>query len=184
MPDRSNPELLIEPIGSEDGPALASLLRRIPHGEYSFLKADIVNADPAALLAESSSAHLLVGRAAHEAVGVLALVPGAGWSSHVAELRLVVDPAERGHGVGRALAAAGLQVAVQSGLAKVTVEVLADQTHVIDLFREMGFVAEGLLADQVRDDSGELHDLLVLSHPVLDTWALLETIGATENSGL
>ncbi|RNL62848.1 GNAT family N-acetyltransferase [Nocardioides marmoriginsengisoli] len=154
---------------TSDAAALSGLLRRIPHGEYTFLKAGIVEADWGALLGDPGGTQLLIARSAGEPVGVLALVPGAGWSDHVAELRLVVDPAERGQGVGRALAEAGVRLAVERRLLKITVEVLVEQTNVVDLFRELGFVAEGLLTDQVRDDAGQPHDLLVLGHPVVET---------------
>ena len=39
-----------------------------------------------------------------EVVGSVAVVPLHGWSSHVGEVRLVVDPEHRGRGIGRALA--------------------------------------------------------------------------------
>jgi hypothetical protein len=32
------------------------------------------------------------------------------------------------------------------------------------MFQELGFEAEALLRDHVRDRSGDVHDLLVLSH--------------------
>jgi hypothetical protein len=65
-------------------------------------------------------------------------------------------------------------------LEKVTVEALAEQQGVIDLFRGLGFVPEALLADQVRDASGETHDLIVLSHPVQGAWSRLDVVGAEE----
>jgi len=37
------------------------------------------------------------------AAGYVAVVPLPGWSDHVGELRLVVDPEQRGRGLGRDL---------------------------------------------------------------------------------
>ncbi len=113
--------------------------------------------------------------------GLLAVIPGLGWSRHVGEFRMVVDPAKRGRGVGAALARRGLMAALTAGLEKVVVEVLADQEAVAAVFTQLAFTPEALLADQVRDDHGQYHDLLVLSHPVEQTWSGLATIGILES---
>ena len=94
---------------------------------------------------------------------------------------MVVDPAKRGRGVGAALARHGLIAAVTAGLEKVSVEVLAEQEAVAALFTDLGFTPEALLADHVRDDDGRLHDLLVLSHPIEQTWSGLATLGMVES---
>jgi len=94
---------------------------------------------------------------------------------------MVVDPATRGRGVGTALARRGLVAALRAGLKKVSVEVLAEQEAVAALFGRLAFTPEALLVDQVKDDQGKLHDLLVLSHPVDETWSRLETIGIAED---
>ena len=62
-----------------------------------------------------------------EVVGSVAVVPLHGWSSHVGEVRLVVDPEQRGRGIGRALARQAVLDALDLGLAKLVVEVIADQ---------------------------------------------------------
>ena len=62
-------------------------------------------------------------------------------------------------------------------LSKVVVEVVADQVATIALFQGLGFEAEAFLADHVRDATGRLHDLIVLSHQVDDTWGAMTTIG-------
>ena len=41
----------------------------------------------------------------------------------------------------------------------------------------LGFRAEGLLRDHVRDRDGNLRDLVLLSHPVADQWSAMETAG-------
>jgi hypothetical protein len=51
---------------------------------------------------------------------------------------------------------------------------------VINLFQGLGFTAEALLEDHVRDATGEVKDLIVMSHKALDAWARLDTIGLGE----
>ena len=88
-----------------------------------------------------------------------AVVPLHGWSSHVGEVRVIVDPGRRGRGVGRALARRAILEALELGLTKMVVEVIADQEPTIACSASLGFDPEALLADHVRDRSGELRDL-------------------------
>jgi GNAT superfamily N-acetyltransferase len=59
-------------------------------------------------------------------VDIVVIVPGVAWSRHVAQLRIVVDPARRRRGIGRALARRDLVEAVSAGRTKLLAEVLAD----------------------------------------------------------
>ena len=45
------------------------------------------------------------------------------------------------------------------------------------MFTGLGFEAEALLRDQIRDRTGELRDVLVLAHRVDDNWSGLATLG-------
>jgi ribosomal protein S18 acetylase RimI-like enzyme len=110
----------------------------------------------------------------------VAIVPLHGWSSHVGEVRLVVDPEHRGRGIGRDLARHAVVEAVQLGLSKLVVDVISDQLALIGMFRAMGFEPEALLADHVRDRSGELRDLMVLSNDVESQFASMAAVGISE----
>ncbi len=106
-----------------------------------------------------------------------AIAPGTGGPPHVSELLLIVHPAYRGQGLAKDLARAALRAAVERGALVVTVEALAQQQSVINLFRGLGFVPEALLTDHVQDAHGELHDLVKLVHSVRGTAAGTATIG-------
>ena len=110
-------------------------------------------------------------------LGYVAVIPLHGWSGHVGEVRIVVDPAHRGRGVGQALARHAVLEALALGLEKMVVEVIADQAGLIAMFRGLGFEPEALLVDHVRDRSGELRDLLVLAHSVERQWASMAATG-------
>jgi ribosomal protein S18 acetylase RimI-like enzyme len=98
----------------------------------------------------------------------------------VGEVRLVVAPAARGTGLGRELARHALVQAVESGLTKLVVEVVAEQGAALALFTDLGFTGEALLVDHIRDRDGRLRDLLVLAHHVGDTWAGMSAVGLAE----
>jgi hypothetical protein len=58
-----------------------------------------------------------------------------------------------------------------------------DQTGAIALFEALGFRAEALLRDHVRDRSGRKHDIVVLGHNVAQVRAQLEAYGLPEAAG-
>jgi L-amino acid N-acyltransferase YncA len=108
-------------------------------------------------------------------VATTALVrDGLGWSRHVAELRLLVAPAWRGKGLGRALLEASVRDAAADGADKIVAYMTPDQRGAITLFEECGFRAEALLRDHVRDAAGDAHDLVLLSLDIGKAQALGE----------
>jgi ribosomal protein S18 acetylase RimI-like enzyme len=167
------------PIAAGDEPALQRFFARIPDADRTFLKEDVDDPAIVAAWARPGSART-IAVAGGEVVGSVAVVPLHGWSSHVGEVRLVVDPAARGRGLGRELARLAVHDAVDLGLAKLVVEVIADQTGLIAMFVALGFDAEALLADHVRDRDGQIRDLLVLANDVESQFAAMATAGITE----
>ena len=102
------------------------------------------------------------------------------WSPHVGEIRMVVSKDVRGLGVGRALSQETFALALGAGLEKIVAQMTVDQTGAIALFESLGFKAEALLHDQVRDLSGKTHDIVVLGHNVSKVRAQLEAYGVTD----
>jgi ribosomal protein S18 acetylase RimI-like enzyme len=169
----------IRPIQSGDDAGLAWFLQRIPEADRTFLKEDLDNPDVVLTWSEPGAARS-IALEDEEVVGYAAVVPLHGWSSHVGEVRIVVDPDQRGHGVGRALARRAVLDALDLGLAKLVVEVIADQEGLIVMFRGLGFEPEALLTDHVRDRNGELRDLMVLANTVEEQFAAMAAAGITD----
>lgn len=169
-------------LGPEHLPALQAFLGALPDGDVTFMKEDV--RDPAT--AEAWARPGVRGRrwvAVGDDGAILGLVsisPLVGWSAHVGELRLVVDPRRRGRGVGASLARHALQQSLDAGLEKVVVEVVAEQEGAIRMFTNLGFRGEALLTDHIRDRTGELQDLLVLAHAAGDEWSAMGTLGVED----
>ncbi len=70
--------------------------------------------------------------------------------------------------------------ALECGLRKLVVEVVAEQEGAVGMFQGLGFNAEGLLRDHVRDTSGRLHDLVLLAHSVQDQWEQMSAAGIAD----
>ena len=99
------------------------------------------------------------------------------WSPHVGEIRMVVSMDVRGQGVGRALSQETFALALGAGLEKLSVQMTVDQQGAITLFESLGFKAEALLREHVRDVEGNKHDIVVLGHNVAQVRAQMEAYG-------
>jgi ribosomal protein S18 acetylase RimI-like enzyme len=159
-----------------DRDAVVRFVGRVPDADRTFFKEDVAAAEVVDAWTRPGTARA-VAVDGGEVVGYVAVVPLHGWSSHVGEVRLIVDPEHRGHGIGRALARRAVLEAVALDLSKMVVEVVADQEPTVGMFRSLGFDPEALLTDHVRDRSGSLRDLLVLAHAVEDQWSSMLIAG-------
>jgi ribosomal protein S18 acetylase RimI-like enzyme len=172
----------VVPLSAEHGDALVAFARDLPEGDRTFIKEDL--GDPATLrgwATGTAGGSRWVAVADDGAVrGYVAVLPLAGWSDHVGEVRLVVAPSARGTGLGRDLARHALVQAVGAGLRKLVVEVVPDQGPALALFTGLGFTGEALLRDQIRGRDGELRDLMVLAHHVGDTWSGMTAVGVAD----
>lgn len=160
-----------------DEAALEAFLAAIPAGERTFIKEDV--ADPAAARAwiADTVTKRAVATEGDAIIGLVAIIPGLGWSSHVGEMGLVVHPDYRRRGVGTELARWAVLEAARTGLMKLVVEVVAEQEAAVAMFQGLGFEAEALLTDHIRDRAGNLRDLMLLSHRVDKNWSGLATLG-------
>ena len=102
------------------------------------------------------------------------------WSPHVGEIRMVVSSDVRGQGVGRALSQETFALALGAGLEKLSVQMTVDQQSAISLFESLGFKAEALLRDHVKDRDGQKHDIVILSHDVERFQAQMAAYGLTD----
>lgn len=102
------------------------------------------------------------------------------WSSHVAELRVMVAEGMRGKGLGQILTQEAFAIALASGIEKIVAQMTLDQKGAIATFEGIGFRPEALLRDQVKDRDGNKHDLLVLTHEVAKFEAAMNAYGVNE----
>jgi ribosomal protein S18 acetylase RimI-like enzyme len=169
--------------GAEHGRRLTELFGELSERDLTLIKEDLTDTDAVRGWA-ARPAQQWVAVDGHDVVGYAAVRPLPEWSDHVGELRLVVDPARRRAGVGRALARHALIEAVRAGRRKLVVELAADQQNALAMFSSLGFTGEALLRDHIRDRNGELHDLVMLAHFVDGMWAGMGAIGLTDELGL
>jgi ribosomal protein S18 acetylase RimI-like enzyme len=183
MAERTQQLTDLRPLTLDDVEAAARFLQDLPEGDLTFLKED-VETDTVARWCEDERVKrwLAVGEDG-EPQGMLSIVPGALWSSHVGELRMVVGQKFRRQGLGRRLARYGLAEAVRLGLSKIMVEVVADKEGDMAMFTSIGFEPEALLRDHIRDRDGNLRDLVLLSHEVGPRSSVMDVLGLESEVG-
>ncbi|MET0145425.1 MAG: GNAT family N-acetyltransferase [Ilumatobacteraceae bacterium] len=178
--DRHHLDVEVRALTPDDTDALRRFFGRVPEGDRTFFREDVLLPGVVERWLADPGQHRLVALVDGEIAGSVAVIPGVGWTRHVGELRLVVDPAFRRRGVGRLLAQRAVIQAVELGTAKLVVEVVAEQDATVAMFTALGFEPEGLLKDHVRSHAGEMHDLLVLSHVVQELWDTMRATGIDE----
>jgi ribosomal protein S18 acetylase RimI-like enzyme len=166
----------------DDVEALLAFFARIPEAERTFFKEEVLDRADVEAWGTGRGRRALACDGG-DVVGYVAVVPLGGWSDHVGEIRLVVDPARRGQGLGRALARWALLQAIDCGLQKLYVEVVSEQEGAVAMFTALGFQAEGLLRDHVRNHDGHLRDLVLLAHPIADQWSAMAGAGIEDALG-
>ena len=153
-----------------DRDVMLAFAETLPEHDLLFLGRDlkhpsVVDAWQAAI--EEGWIDSLIAEDGGKVLGAAALVRDPlGWSAHVGEIRLLVSPGKRGAGLGRDLLEAIFAVALERGVEKLTAQMTPDQIGSVMLFESLGFRAEGLLKDHVRDRTGKTHDLALLAHDV------------------
>lgn len=160
----------IRPFARGDAAAVSAFAASLPAHDLLFLSRDIKHARVIEAWLDAVTAgeiESLIAVRGDTVVASTAIVRDLlGWSPHVAELRLLVSPAMRGKGLGRALLDASIRLAIEGGATKLLARMTPDQRGAITLFEESGFRGEAMLRDHVKDRDGALHDLAILS---LDT---------------
>ena len=176
--------IVLQPFEAAHLGAVKAFAEKLPGHDLLFLARDIrhpkvINAWIDAIAdGEITSLIALDGETV---VGTTATVRDPlGWSSHVAELRILIAEEMRGKGLGRILLQHSFADAVDAGAEKLMARMTPDQRGAIALFEEMGFRGEAMLRDHVRDRDGKLYDLAILSLDVARVGAQHGAFGFSE----
>ena len=177
-------ELTLRLMERADQQAFLGFTRALTGHDLLFLRTDITNPEVVSAWLDNIAAGRTVTIVADHAgsiVGYGSLHLGnAAWSQHVGELRVLIGAEMRGKGLGRALTDAIFAQALDRGIEKMVAQMTIDQEGAIATFEELGFRAEALLRDHVKDRSGEKHDLLVYSHDVQEFQSQMDAYGMSE----
>lgn len=172
-------EITLRFLAPADKDAILAFAGGLPEHDRLFLRRDITKPDTIDNWlrgVERGTIKTIVADRSGTIEGYASLDRGeVDWSPHVAELRVLVSSAVRGQGLGRVLIQEAFTQALSLKIEKIVAQMTVDQKSAIASLEEVGFKAEAMLRDHVKDRSGQKHDLIVLSH---DVARFQEQIGA------
>lgn len=159
----------LRPMAQGDKDAILDFARSLPVQDLLFLQRDIRHDKVVSAWIEqtaeggSISSLVAVDDDGHLR-GCSALVRDRlSWSSHVADIRILVGVDSRSMGLGRLLAMHCVDQALAEDVEKLTVQMTPDQEGALRMFEELGFRPEALLRDHVRDADGTTHDIVIMA---------------------
>ncbi len=177
-------DLTLRLLRRVDIEAFLAFTQSLSDHDLLFLRTDITDAGVVADWLDNIEAGRIVTIVAERAGRIFGYgslhLSNTPWSQHVGELRVLISDEMRGKGLGRALTDAIFAQALDRGIEKMVAQMTIDQKGAIATFEELGFKAEALLRDHVKDRTGEKHDLLVYSHDVREFQSQLDAYGISE----
>jgi L-amino acid N-acyltransferase YncA len=157
--------MLIRRLKTGDEAATRGFFDCVPEADQRFFKEDVVDPETLSRWTRDSRVRRLIAIDDDGGVhGYAAVAPGVGWSAHVAELQVIVDPRHRGQGLGSQLVWKSLELTRELDLKKLVVEIVAEQQGALAMFQSLGFYQEAVLPGHVLDRDGREHDLLLMAN--------------------
>lgn len=180
-------EVTLRAFERTDKDAFGRFTSKLDEHDLLFLRTDITDANVVDSWLDNIDAGrtvTVVGDRGGEIAGYGSLhMANSTWSQHVGEIRVLASSEVRGLGLGQLLTEAVFAQALDRGIEKIVAQFTIDQKGAIATFEELGFKAEALLRDHVKDRHGQKHDLLVFSHDVANFASQLDAYGVSEAAG-
>jgi RimJ/RimL family protein N-acetyltransferase len=167
---RNGRQIIIRPLLEDDRAALLAFGAALPEDDRLYLEDDLQSHEIITRLVNAHAAEnwrQIVALEGDQIVGYGAVRRLPGWSSHVADIQLIISADWRREGLGTVMAEAIFDAARDLGAAKVIVEMVEEQAFGRAIFERLGFRVEGMLSQHVRDRHGQQHNLLVLAYHVI-----------------
>ena len=164
---RNGQAIEIRPLDAQVSAALLEFGHTLPGDDLLYTKADFTSQETIARLinarfAENWRQFVAVVDATIVGYGAARRLPG--WSSHVADIHVIVSPSWRRLGVATALAQAIFDAARDLRADKLIVEILEKQTAGQAICRRLGFQIEGRFNNHARDRQGQHHNLILMAY--------------------
>jgi L-amino acid N-acyltransferase YncA len=148
----------VRPLEPDDKVRLLEFFERIPEEERYYLKENVSSVKVIPIVAVSGKA-IVADATLH-----LNRTPAR---SHLGEVRVVVDPANREVGLGRRLIREILDIAANLGLTKVVFELVAQrEKEAVCTAERVDFKEVATLEDWIKDFCGNYQDVIMLEIPV------------------
>ena len=173
-------QVVVKPLEAQDTPALLEFYRTLPEEDRLYLRDDVTKPE----WLERFVAHVqhnevvsLIALHGNKVAGEASLYRALhGWTAHVGEIRVTVEPRLRRSGLGTALARDLVKLAIGLGVEKMIVQMVESQLSARRLFEKLGFRQEAVLRAHVKDIHGMKRDLVIASNDVSHLWEAMEAL--------
>ncbi|MBI1317630.1 MAG: GNAT family N-acetyltransferase [Candidatus Hydrogenedens sp.] len=165
-------EITLRLMDASDMAALQKFANSLSKDEMMFLRMDIAN--PEVLQEwfkniEDGHTLTVVAYDGDEIAGYCSLHSNTRtWTSHIGELRVFVGEHFRGTGLSKRLLSEVFQIGRELKLERLVMNLAREQRRFRGFLEEMGFQAEALLTDWLKSRDGQTHDLVIMSHSLID----------------
>lgn len=99
-----------------------------------------------------------------------------GWSTHVAEIRMVIGARYRKKGLGRIMLRELYDLAIARGIAKIQSAVRADDESSLFQLKRLGFKKEAVFRRHAVDTQGRKHDVVVMYDDLSELWDSMDDL--------
>jgi len=171
--------VLIRETTLSDEAGLLRFFRGLPKADRLFLRNDVTRPEVAHRLVRDTERMILslVGESGGELVASATLERSRyGWTAHVAEIRLVVARPFQRMGLAKVMTRFLVQAAPAAGIEKVFMSIPSGKGPLLEAMKRMGFEEEAVLRRHVKDISGHLRDLHLISNDVSHVWQAVEDL--------
>lgn len=161
--------VLLRPLVREDREGLVALFQATPEEDRRFLKHDVTDAALVRSWAENIDYNQvlpIVAEVGGRIVGEAILRFGQRSTRHVGEVRIYLEPALRGKGLGTMMLQEIIALARRAGLHYLLAQIVLDQTEVIKAFQNLGFKMEATIRDYFMTEDGKTHNVVILLLPL------------------
>jgi len=176
--------LVLRPLQIADEAGLSDLFKRIPVDERQLFKEDVTSPDVIQgwirHLNYSNILPLLLLDGRRVVADATLHRDRRGWSRHVAEIRIAMDPDYRNRGLARILVQEFIGLAPEIGVAILNAAVLDVQTRARQFFEAAGFLPMATLARHAIDLAGKVHDVLLYTNTIVEPERLAPEASWTE----
>lgn len=157
--------LLLRPLQKGDKDAFVDLFARAPREDLEWYRIDA--ADPAVVASwvdnlDYRRVFPLVAFVNDQLIGNATLHFGEHYHRHLAWVRIFLDRAYRGRGIGTLMLQSLIETARRLGLYQLYAEVVTTQPQVIRAFEDLGFRQATVLQDYFITSTGETLDMAIL----------------------
>jgi L-amino acid N-acyltransferase YncA len=176
-------QVLIRKMTADDLDGSVAFFGALPEEDRAYLRRDVTKREVVERrIAEIDSGTTL--RVVAEVDGEIAAdgaleLTGEDWKKHVGEIRLIVARPFRRQGLGALVARELYELAAASRVEEIIVKMMRPQEAARSIFKRLGFEAETVLPEYVKDLGGSKQDMIIMRCDLEALWQKMEDFLAT-----